>query len=133
MKTESKIKDIVSLQERIEKLEFILEASEEIDTKLSDRVSKLEVMLNEQTQPKSILEENKINGMEEKLSELGQNFYILMNSVDDLERTSKLLSCQYESFCKQNQNMKCGICGQIFPSEQALSDHFRRYHKTFKT
>ena len=81
MKTESKIKDIVSLQERIEKLEFILEASEEIDTKLSDRVSKLEVMLNEQTQPKSILEENKINGMEEKLSELGQNFYILMNSI----------------------------------------------------
>ena len=55
MKTESKIKDIVSLQERIEKLEFILEASEEIDIKLSDRVSKLEARLNEQTQPKSIL------------------------------------------------------------------------------
>ena len=44
-KTESKIKDIESLQEIIGKLESILEASEEIDTKLSDRVLRLESLV----------------------------------------------------------------------------------------
>ena len=131
-KNESKLKDIESLQERIGKLESVLEASKELDTTLSGRVCRLESILNEQNQSEPAVEGNKINEMEEKLNELGQNFYILMSSVDDLERTSKVLECRLGALCERNQNMKCGICGQNFRNEQTLSEHFRRFHQTFK-
>ena len=113
-KTKTKIKELENIQERMDKLETIQKASEEIDMKMSDRVFRIESILEERNQPKPFVEGNQISELEEKLGELSQNFYILMNSVDDLERSSKLLKFQLEALYDQNRNLKCGICGQNF-------------------
>ena len=113
-RTKTKIKELKNFQERMDKLETIQKASEEIDMKMSDRVFRIESILEERNQPKPFVEGNQISELEEKLGELSQNFYILMNSVDDLERSSKLLKFQLEALYDQNRNLKCGICGQNF-------------------
>ena len=79
-RTKTKIKDIESLQERMDKLETVHKASEEFDVKMSERVFKIECILKEQDQPKPSLEQNQISELEEKLSELSQNFYIRVQS-----------------------------------------------------
>ena len=79
-RTKTKIKDVESLQERMDKLETIQKVSEEIDVKMSERVFKIECILKEQVQPKPSLEQNQISELEEKLSELSQNFYIRVQS-----------------------------------------------------
>ena len=58
------------------KLEAIQKkASEKIYVRMSERVFKIE-----QVQPKPSLEQNQISELEEKLSELSQNFYIRVQS-----------------------------------------------------
>jgi chromosome segregation ATPase len=103
-KTQDKIKDIENLQIRIDKLETNQKASEESDRKILEKVQRFENILNEQIQSKS-------SELEEKVSELSLNFNILMNSVDDLERASKIFKCQLEEL--YNQNLKCRVCNKF--------------------
>ena len=79
-------------------------ASEASATKILETFQRFEDILNEQIQSES-------SELEEKVSELCLNFNILMNSVDDLERASKIFKCQLEEL--YNQNLKCRVCNKL--------------------
>ena len=67
---------------------------------------------------------------EDQLKELEQNFYILMNSVDDLEKASAYLRNNLEIL---REKFECNLCGQTFADQLNLRNHFRTQHETFKT
>ena len=46
--------------------------------------------------------------------ELAQNFYILMNAVDDLEKSSAQLKHHLNNLSQQIQTFQCNLCGQAF-------------------
>ena len=123
MKT--KIKDIENLQLRLDQHET------ELKTFVDEKVQ--HILKETQNQQNSCENVNKIENLEEKLKELSENFYILLGSVDDLERTTKLLKHHLETLSEQTQNFKCNFCGQVFQTEQIVSEHIRRHHKTSKT
>ena len=53
---------------------------------------------------------------EDRLKELETNFCILMNAVDDVERSTKVLSHNFAIF-EEELRPKCNICEQNFPSK----------------
>jgi aspartate carbamoyltransferase regulatory subunit len=55
-----------------------------------------------------------------------------MDSVDDLERTTKYLEHHFKMLSEQSQNFKCNLCGQLFQTEQTVNEHIRRHHGTKK-
>ena len=75
----------------------------------------------------SIENKTKLETLAKKVKELSENFYILLGSVDDLERTIKYLEHHLEKLSEQSQNLKCNQCGQT------LNEHVRRHHRTPKT
>ena len=66
---------------------------------------------------------------EEKLTNLGTNFYILMHSVDDQERTTNFLTNSLDNL-KDEISVHCDSCEQIFLSESNLRTHILNKHGT---
>ena len=85
----AKLKDIENLQLRLDQHETELKTF--VDKKVEH------ILKENQNQLNSCENGNKIENLEEKLKELSENFYILLGSVDDLERTTKLLKHHLET------------------------------------
>ena len=68
-----------------------------------------------------------------KLDELAQNFFILMSSVDDLEKSSAQHRNPINHLSEQIQRFQCHLCGQTCPNQQTLRNHIQRNHGTPKT
>ena len=66
---------------------------------------------------------------EEKLKDLGTNFYILMHSVDDLERTTNFLTNSLDNL-KEEISVRCDYCEDIFLSESNIRTHIVNKHGT---
>ena len=66
---------------------------------------------------------------EEKLTNLGTNFYILMHSVDDLERATNFLTNGLDNL-KGEISFHCDYCEEIFLSESNLRIHIVNMHGT---
>ena len=111
-KIKTKIKNVELLQLKLDKLENQLKAAEE--AKISIEVESKSKTLH----------------AEDRLKELEQNFYILMNSVDDLEKTSAYLRNNLEILKEQFEKFKCNLCGQTFADQPNLRNHFRTQHET---
>ena len=132
---ESKIKEMESKIQEIEILQLRLD-QHETQLKLldSDNQKQNEHVLNEnEKQQSSSDNETKLEDLAEKVKELSENFYILLGSVDDLERTTTFLEHHLEKLSVQPQNLKCNLCGQMFQTEQTMNEHIRRHHRTPKT
>ena len=71
-------------------------------------------------------------GTEDRLRELETNFYILMNAVDDVERSTKVLSHNF-SILEEELRPKCNICEQNFSSKSTFANHIRKQHGNLKT
>ena len=125
MKT--KIKDIELIQLRLDQHETKLINLDSVDKKVKEMDH---LVKNKMNQQKLSEKESKLETLAQKVQELSENFYILLGSVDDLERTTKVLKHQLESLSEQSQ---CTICGQVFQTEQIMSEHMRRHHRTSKT
>ena len=63
---------------------------------------------------------------EDRLKELETNFCILMNAVDDVERSTKVLSHNFAIF-EEELRPKCNIW-----SKSALANHERKQHGNLK-
>ena len=119
-KIKTKIKEVETIQLRLESLETRLNIIENASVKMSEK-----------TKPTG--NEIKMEEFELKLSQLDENFYVLVKSVDDLEKTSNLLRYNLETCGEQAQKFKCSICVQAFQNEVSMRNRIQRYHQTFKT
>ena len=131
---ESKIKEMGTKIKQIEILQLRLDQQ---DTQLkafdSDNKKVKEYILTENKKQQSFSEnETKLENLVQKFQELSENFYILLGSVDDLERTTKYLEHHFKMLSEQSQNFKCNLCGQLFQTEQTVNEHIRRHHGTKK-
>ena len=68
-----------------------------------------------------------------QLDELALNFNILMNSVDDLEKSSAHFNHHLNHLSEQIQIVRCNMCGQAYQNKQTLRNHIHRIHVPSKT
>ena len=110
---------------------------------LSERVSMLQLLFNEKCQEITIVNEkldkqenltNKLGAFEVKLEdavkrcqENGDNMYVLLHSVDDLERAMKLVQVQIGQHAPRQ--IVCNFCGKLFPTDPALRTHLINEHR----
>ena len=118
-------KEIDIVKSKISETEILLFKLESFENRIKSLEEKNAESISE---IKNILEKNGI-----KLQDLDQNFYILVHSVDDLEKSSKYLKHQFQILSDQSQNVNCNLCGQGFSNEQTLRNHIQKNHATFKT
>ena len=76
---------------------------------------------------------NNIENLDKKVKENGENNFILVHAVDDLERAVKSIRNELQILTNDSQSYPCNVCSQVFNSETTLRNHIRRYHGTFKT
>ena len=121
---ESKIKEMETKIQAIEILQLRLDQHEtQLKVLDSDNQKQNEHVLKEnEKQQISSENENKLENLAQKVKELSENFYILLGSVDDLERTTKFLEHHLGKLSVQSQNLKCNLCGQMFQTEQTMND-----------
>ena len=106
---ESKIQEIEILQLRLNQHETLLKLVDSNNQKQNEHV-----FMKDETQQLFSENEAKLENLEQKVKELGENFNILLGSVDDLERTTKFLEHHLGKLSAQSQNFKCNLCGQMF-------------------
>ena len=68
-----------------------------------------------------------------QLDDLALNFNILMNSVDDLEKSSAHFNHRLNHLSETIQMFRCNLCGQAYPNEQTLRNHIQRNNGPSKT
>ena len=136
----------------IQKFEEKINTFEEEQTKLQAQINCLNQVMNEKVCAIKHLEK-KLNTLEKaahlheemtklstsddhfkqldkKVKEVAQNNFILVHSVDDLERCMKSLQNQMELLLKQYKHYSCTLCGKVFQNEVAWRSHIRSEHKT---
>ena len=77
---------------------------------------------------------NKLEAFEVKLEdavkrcqENGDNMYVLLHSVDDLERAMKLVQVQIGQHA--SRQIVCNFCRKLFPTDPALRTHLINEHR----
>ena len=128
----AKISEIDAILLKLEQIESRISSMEESNLRNREEIDELKKNLNQKTfdieEVKKILDQKS-----SKHDELAQNFYILMHSVDDLEKSSAQLKHHLNHLSKQIQTFQCNLCGQAFQNEQTLRNHFQRNHGASKT
>ena len=61
------------------------------------------------------------------MTEVGENNYVLLHAVDDLERTTKLI-CRHLQV--QDNSLHCEYCRQEFDVQSQLKEHVEKIHLT---
>ena len=74
-----------------------------------------------------------IEKLETQVNKVGENNFILVHAVDDIERASKYLKHKLENLVITFQNCSCNVCGLLFQSDLTLRNHIRKCHGTFHT
>ena len=70
--------------------------------------------------------ENKLSATENRVQENGNNVYILIHAVDDLEKAVQSLQIQTG---QREPPVACNFCGKLFPNETILRFHLSTEHK----
>ena len=70
---------------------------------------------------------NFTNDDERRVKDLEENFYILLHSVDDLERITKAWTTPNSSTIHRRR-YTCNWCGKSFETEPAFKTHLRVDH-----
>ena len=128
----TKIDEIDTILSKLDHIETRISSLEEINLKNIEEIREVKIKLNQKTT--GLEEVKKI--VEQKSSqhdELAQNFYILMNAVDDLEKSSTQFKHHLNHISQQIQTFHCNLCGQAFKNEQTLRNHIQRNHGASKT
>ena len=128
----AKIEEIDTIISKLDHIETRISSVEESNLKNSEEIKEVKNKLDQKT---TELEEVK-KILEQKSSqhdELAQNFYILMNAVDDLEKSSAQFKHHLNHISQQIQTFHCNLCGQAFKNEQTLKNHIQRNHGASKT
>ena len=109
--------------------------------KLEDKINSIDVKLSalrdvDKTNVENMNEEtvqSARGSTQDRLSELETNFYILMNAVDDVERSTKVLNHNFAILEEELKKPKCSMCDENFPSKSTLANHIRKQHANLKT
>ena len=128
----AKLDQIDSFLLKLDHIETRISSKEEICHKNNEEIEQIKKKLDHKT---TELEEVK-KILDEKSSqhdELALNFNILMNAVDDLEKSSTQFKHQLNHLGAQIQTFHCNLCGEAFRNEQTLRSHIQRNHGASKT
>ena len=94
----------------------------------------LREMMAKKLEEQELLREAKVNSFESELKntsdrcqENANNLYILLHSVDDLERGMKTMQCQLGR--QAPSRIGCNFCGKAFPKDSDLKSHLVSEHK----
>ena len=68
-----------------------------------------------------------VTELRSSIQEVGENNYILLNAVDDLERTSKLVCRHLKVY---DDSIRCQYCRQEFNVKSQLKEHVEKIHFT---
>ena len=129
----AKLSEIDTILVKLESMENrITSVEEESKQRNSERIEEVKKVLDQKAsqfeEMKNILDQKTI-----QLDELALNFSILMNSVDDLERSSAHLKHHLNNLSEQIQKFQCHLCGQTYQNGQTLRNHIQRSHGNPKT
>ena len=128
----TKISEIETILLKLENIEDRIKSVEASNTKNCESIEDVKKTLDQKA---SQFEEMKTTSDQKnyKLDDLALNFSILMNAVDDLEKSSAQNKHHLNHLSEQLQNFQCHLCGQTYPSQQTLRNHIQRNHGTGKT
>ena len=117
---------------KLENIEDRIKSVEASNTKNCESIEDVKKTLDQKA---SQIEEMKTTSDQKnyKLDDLALNFSILMNAIDDLDKSSAQNKHHLNHLSEQLQNFQCHLCGQTYPSQQTLRNHIQRNHGTGKT
>ena len=128
----AEISELETILLKLENIEDRINSVEEINRKNCESIEHVKKTLNQKA---SQVEEMKKTSDEKnfKLDDLAQNFFIILSSVDDLDKSSAQHKHHLDHLSEQIQKFQCHLCGQTCPNQQTLRNHIQRNHGTPKT
>ena len=142
----AKISEVETILSKLDKIEERMMSVEKRNLKTCEEIKEVMKTLNQKTSqmekvqktldPKTSQIEEAQKTLDEKpsqLDDLALNFNILMNSVDDLEKSSAHFNHRLNHLSETIQMFRCNLCGQAYPNEQTLRNHIQRNHGPSKT
>ena len=128
----TKIDEIDTILSKLDHIETRISSVEESNLKNSEEIKEVRIKLDQKTteleEVKKIIEQKSLQH-----DELALNFNILMNALDDLEKSSTQFKHHLNHITQQIQTFRCNLCGQAFKNEQTLRNHIQQNHGASKT
>ena len=122
-----KIKDdVIELQIKIKEVITIFRKYDEVLNIIDLNFQNVVVNDIEQKDIISLLETSVVD-IKTKMTEVGENNYVLLHAVDDLERTTKLI-CRHLQV--PDNSLRCEYCRQEFDVQSQLKEHVKKIHLT---
>ena len=119
---ESTVDEVKNLRLEIDKLTELVNAkSQEIDN-LNKKIYEQETKINS---VRSI--EEKCENADKRIKDLGDNYFILLHSVDDLEKSVKTIQMYFN---RRKPNFTCSFCGAVCQDDSTLRNHLLNVHNT---
>ena len=122
-----KIKEVITIFRKYDEVLNILDLNiKNVDEKLANHIQNVVANDIEQRDRISQLETSVVD-IKTKMTEVGENNYVLLHAVDDLERTTKLI-CRHLQV--QDNSLRCEYCRQEFDVQSQLKEHVKKIHLT---
>ena len=131
--------DVDEIQTKIKELDIIIRKYEDSLKTLENDVKEVKQLYqsnlsvsNAHVQDKEFTDriihlESSFTELTTSVKDIGDNNYILIHAVDDLERTSKLI---YRHLGVHDESIRCEYCRQEFELINQLREHVEQLHHT---
>ena len=117
-----------SIDVTVQKMQAEVEKLTSLVQQKSQEIAALDQKIKEHEISKGYFEsikETQVN-LSSRIQELGDNYFILLHSVDDLEKAMKTFQAIYN---RQSSSFCCSFCGKAFPSNTVLRYHLLTDHR----
>ena len=121
-KVESAVNEVKSLQLEICKLTELVNAKSLEIENLNKKIYEQEIRIN---LVGSI--EEKCENADKRIKDLGDNYFILLHSVDDLEKSVKTIQMYFN---RRKPDFTCSFCGTVCQNDSTLRSHLLNVHNT---
>ena len=109
-----------------ENLEMLRQQIQEITINVKQKEQEIELLKKNQDIATQLNEKNDSAALDSRIQENGNNIYILIHAVDDLEKAVKYLELMME---RLQSKFVCSYCGKAFSNESIRSNHVQLEHR----
>ena len=109
-----------------ENMEILRQQIREITINLKQKEQEIEFLKKNQDVSPQLNDKNDNADLDSRIQENGNNIYILIHAVDDLEKAVKYLELMME---RLQSKFICNYCGKVFSNESIRSNHVQLGHR----